>query len=280
MRNLVRFDSPPIEFHDAVVSRKQDEALRQILTNIRPSVEEAFNNYSVNSLVNSLETLAPNAECYAQRNSFLELYSYGSKMISEFKNVIQNLQSLSIRYICQYCTLTQHTSFDHILPGSVFPEFVVHPWNLFPSCEHCNGKKSIAWVNGGMRQTLNLYLDILPEEQYLFVNIIPDPTAGLDFEYYLQNANHIDNNMFNLIASHYVRLDLLNRLKKESIGIFTEIITSVRANLISMSLPDALATLAISAEDFKRTRGDNYWKAVLLDTLSTNIEFSNFVSQF
>src|SRR5690606_726271 len=104
---------------------------------------------------------------------------------------------------CQYCTISSGNTLDHILPQNDFPEFVVNHMNLLPICGDCNSTKNRFFLNDdGERIFLNLYTDILPQQQYLFVNIdFNNDIVSVDF--YLNNRNIIDISLYNLIYRHF-----------------------------------------------------------------------------
>ncbi|WP_220491502.1 MULTISPECIES: hypothetical protein [unclassified Pseudoalteromonas] len=61
---------------------------------------------------------------------------------------------------------------DHVLGQTEFPEYSVHPKNLFPCCSDCNRKKSDKFVDDkGSQLFLNLFIDDLPKSHYLKVRI-------------------------------------------------------------------------------------------------------------
>lgn len=74
---------------------------------------------------------------------------------------------------CQYCTLNSVNTLDHIIPKENYPEYAVHPKNLFPACSQCNSKKSNKWLdNNNNFEFINLYSHDLPNLQYLLQTLI------------------------------------------------------------------------------------------------------------
>ena len=111
---------------------------------------------------------------------------------------------------CQSCTINDGSTFDHIVPQGEFAEFIVHPKNLINQCGDCNPRKNASWRISGKRTTLNLYLDQLPDVQYLFVTADVGNLA-IETNFYLENQHGIDPDLFELISKPYQRLDLFRR---------------------------------------------------------------------
>ncbi len=160
---------------------------------------------------------------------------------------------------------------DHIMPKNLFPEFSVHAQNLFPCCVECNSYKSETWLKNGNRQILNLYLDILPSEQYLFVEInIVDSVVTPKF--YLENKASIEADYFQLILSHYKNLHLLDRFGDASNTIITELKSALTA-LNGSSANEIESFIAAYSESNSLYFGYNYWKDILRIALSKDKRF-------
>lgn len=214
MRNLNHSEKDCLDFHKAVVRSKNitklDPTLKNRLLSLENDIELLYNNYKRNFDSNCLENSVSNSFPESNKKDLLSLYNYKSKLIQELKTEITTTETNRIINTCQNCTLSEINSFDHILPKEEFSEFVVNPLNLFPSCTICNSYKGKIWNQNENKIYLNLYLDNLPQLQYLFVDIEYEKnTFGLKF--YLENKFGIDDELFSLIKSHYERLHLLKR---------------------------------------------------------------------
>lgn len=83
---------------------------------------------------------------------------------------------------CPYCMIHHPSEIDHYLPKSDFPEFSVLNINLLPICTECNRRKLNIWKDTITRTFLNSYFDDIPEQQFLFVDlIIEDDTIKSNF---------------------------------------------------------------------------------------------------
>jgi hypothetical protein len=198
------------------------------------------------------------------------LYSYRSKKIQELKNLLTRhpLHTENILNTCQNCTINEADTMDHILGQTEYPEFSVHPKNLFPCCSVCNKKKSDQYVNKeGFQLFLNLFLDDLPKSQYLHVdfgdNWLP--------RFYLKQPEDVSDNIFNLIERHYEKLDLLKRFSSSS----NEIISSLKSTIKvfgGIDMGDKMEEFCLELEP---TLGYNHRKIVLTRALGSSEDFIN-----
>ncbi len=168
------------------------------------------------------------------------------------------------------CTIDTIGSFDHILPKEEYAEFADHPKNLIPCCTTCNSKKNMYWKENDTFLFLNLYLDDIPKQQYLFLSVIQTESWPI-LRFSIKNENGIDENFFKRISSHYTRLDLCRRFEEASGQYLSEIQDSIHT----------LKEMGIADDDIKKNiigrcsklelrEGPNYWKVVLLKNIASN----------
>ena len=108
-----------------------------------------------------------------------------------------------------------------------FQNFQLTQKNLLPACTTCNSHKNENWKENNKTLFLNLYTDILPNDQYLFVDLVITPN-NIQPAFELRNVNNINPDFFELLETHYSRLHLPQRFKKESHKVISEL-----TNLIS-----------------------------------------------
>ena len=203
MRNLNSYIGDDFQFHRDIIDAKRNTAsdldYKVRVSGYSSNIETKFEEYRVSFDDNSLSTLVAHPFSIANKVDILKLYSYKSKLIQRLKINITTTQAKRIISTCQNCSISEINSFDHIIPKEEFCEFVVNPKNLFPSCTQCNSYKSSLWKdNENNPLFLNLYLDILPPEQYLFADIdIEDGVIIANFR--LENINNINEDLYNLI---------------------------------------------------------------------------------
>jgi hypothetical protein len=88
-------------------------------------------------------------------------------------------------------------------------------------------KKNNKWRDKGKVLFLNLYKDILPVEQYLFVTITNIKT--IEAEFYLENKAGIDAGLFKRIENHYEGLELCERFGESSDAVISSFLSDLRA---------------------------------------------------
>jgi len=273
MKNLNPTGESYIFLYDEVVAGKTFVKLIKGLHAIRPEINLTSKLYLEKFKTKTLEGLSASTIGAAQKETLSHLYRYGSAAIQNFKHRIELAQSRAVRYICQYCTLAPHDSFDHYVPYSEFPEFCVQALNLVPSCTACNRKKTSIWRIPGRRTTLNLYIDALPDIQYLFVDVFWDAQGEVNFKYRLTNSNSINEGLFDLISEHYARLDLLARFRKAAITEFTTLLTRAKKDLAFRNYNEILEDVFLDGIDMRPKFGFNHWRAVLEIALGTSDVF-------
>lgn len=116
----------------------------------------------------------------------------------------------------------------------------------------------------GKLNFLNLYSIELPNVRYLFVSC----SSKEDYYFYLDNLNGIPADLYELIESHYSNLELLDRFKKASGIILSELETSIESNQEN-KLGNKLIKSIILSDYSKRAErnGTNYWKTVLVESI-------------
>ncbi|MFN7882769.1 MAG: HNH endonuclease, partial [bacterium] len=204
MKNLKPYNNDCFAVHKSAVLKKDEGDLKKRLLKLDSEVEKEYKKFDAMFALNQIETLTPNSTLQASKDDLLTLYNYQSAVIRKVRENIRSQQIQTITSTCQNCTIDSINSLDHILPKSKYPEFVVNPKNLFPCCATCNSKKLNSVGKPGGQQFLNLYLDQLPNVQYLFVNITLDKNGDFDFTFHLNNVGgQVDKKVFALIQNHY-----------------------------------------------------------------------------
>ena len=239
---------------------------------------QPYSNYDVSFQSNTIYTLISDPKFHqkAIKNDLLDLYKYSSKPFVELRNELVKLPNNRSFDTCQYCAINSINTLDHILPKEKFPEFVVHPKNLFPACSLCNGKKSTKFLNRGIPEFLNLYIHKLPQVQYLFVEIILDKNT-FNLRFYLKNINSIDPNIFAIIENHYSNLDLLSRYEKQANSIISIFEDTILSNLGSQTLDELLQMCINSLPAYRKTLGYNHYKIILEEELCTGSAFRDYL---
>jgi 5-methylcytosine-specific restriction endonuclease McrA len=185
MRNLIPYNKDCFGFHKSVVDSKHACESKERLIILNPEIEKVYKTFEKQFSDKCLNTLVPNSYFTPYRDDLYTLYKFQSAVIKKLRDEIRQLQVRTIINTCQNCTIDSVNSLDHILPKGKFPEFVVNPKNLFPCCSTCNSYKNDSIENKDNVGFLNLYLDELPQTQYLFVDILLDKDNEIDFRFYI-----------------------------------------------------------------------------------------------
>lgn len=274
MKNLNVSSEVPSEFFDSVLASKKntsgDPTYKARVNEYKANIINHFADYDLRFLNNTLATITPQGYSGQEKEDLLRLYKYGSKPMQRLKVEVTTDINNRIINTCQNCTINAVNSLDHVTPKEELSEFAVHPKNLFPSCTQCNGKKSIYWRSGGQLLFLNLYTDILPNVQYLFVNInYVDNLPLANFS--LVNTAGINSALFSTIETHYDRLNLLKRFALSSNEVITDVESEILANKNKLPRQDVIDSVVEHHNLNRNELGFNHWKSLL------SIELTNCV---
>jgi hypothetical protein len=266
MKNIPSYSDNPFDFHKDVISAKRntndDPEFKDRLSSYSTDIEKVFDTYKNEFIKNKLEDLEAEGYVGEKKKDLLKLYSYKAKIFQELKVTLTTKDGNIIDNICQNCSIGEVNSFDHVLPKEDFCEFVVNPLNLFPCCTKCNSHKSKIWIEGGSRKFLNLYSDQLPEQQYLFVDI-QITNGDIDINFSVNNSNNIEANLFNIIDSHYDKLNLCQRFKDNSDLVISELDVSIKKYIDKLPLRVIRETSIEECQEHQLISGHNYWKSIL-----------------
>ena len=270
MKNLKPYNECSSTFLDNVIKTKKkskkDPTYKDRVEILKPNVKSKFTTYDVEHTANNLASLTAYGYAGQDKIDLLKLYKYDNSVIQNLNEKVTTLEGNRLINTCQNCTINEINSLDHIVPKDEFPEFSVNPRNLFPSCTKCNGHKNVIWRENNKSVFLNLYLDNLPEEQYLFCYpTIDDDKITLKFS--IENRNGIEQNLFELINNHYTRLHLPKRFRKNSHDIIYELCKEIKKYKDKISKEELLKTIKEDILEEKKYYGFNYWKAIIKETL-------------
>jgi len=274
MKNLKPYKDDCFDIHKRAVNKKQTGDLKERLAKLNSNVETEYKIFLEKFTMNQLGQLIPNTALSLSKADLLTLYSYQSSVIISVRESIRKLQIKTIITTCQNCTIDTANTLDHLLPKTSYPEFVVNPKNLFPCCSTCNSYKLDSTESGAGQKFLNLYLDDLPEEQYLFLSVYLDSNNDLDFKFHLKNVDSkIEANIFSVIESHYEKLHLFDRMKLKSIEHLSELESRILAFSHRLSIDEIVIHLTTAVNDEKEAYGENHWKCILELTLLNSLTF-------
>jgi hypothetical protein len=280
MRNLPHYTEDTFEFYKEVLRSKnktrKDPTYKDRIESMNDVIEGQFLVYDENFTNNTLETIDSYGHTGEEKDDLLKLYSYKSSVIKRLKTQITTTDTNRIINTCPNCTISEVNSFDHYLPKDEYPEFIVNPKNLFPSCTICNGHKKDIWIQGGKRLFLNLYLDSLPVKQYLFVNLVFEEDV-VTAVFYLQNNGDIANDIFDIIETHYDKLNLLERFSVNIHEVITSVENTINSFIDKLSLEEIIDSIIEKSNLDRIAFGYNYWKSILeIELMSSDEYLSRF----
>lgn len=273
MKNIVPHAGDTFSFHKKVIEKKRhaptDTDYKIRVSSYNDVVESKFKIFEDKFKNDKLEELVPEGYTGVEKDTLHNLYKFKSKLLQDLKVELTTTHTNRIVNTCQNCTISEVNSFDHFLPKEEFAEFSVNPKNLFPSCTKCNSYKGDIWREHNKRVFLNLYLDELPNEQYLFVDIVVN-SAEIDLTYKLDNINNIEDNLYNLIKNHYEKLYLCQRFKENSAEVVSELDIEINKYKAELSIDKIKNVVIEECNEYKKVFGYNYWKAILKMSLINN----------
>lgn len=273
MKNFNHYSDNTFDFYKKVLDKKKNKEYKEYIRNLDNQTQIRFKLYDDLFKDKELESMTISPYTEIEKSELKKLYAYKNKCIQDLKKKLTTTEKNRIINTCPNCTISEISSFDHYLPKEEFPEFIVNPKNLFPSCSICNGHKGSNWKIGNKRLFLNLYLDNLPNVQYLFVNLQFNNDL-ITAQFYLENSPEIEPHFYDLIESHYSRLQLYTRFElssNETISSLDNIIRSSTENGIPINTIKKVA-IEKSNQD-REAYGFNYWKSILEITLLNNNQF-------
>jgi len=270
----------PEDFFKDIIRKKSktksDPDFHHRVDLLAPGVLDQYKEFDGLFLSNRLEELQAFGYTGRALADLHKLYHYKNTYIQALKSEVTTLNSDRKIGTCQNCTISEINSMDHILPKIDYAEFSVHPNNLFPSCTICNSYKSSIWATNGQRSFLNLYLDILPVQQYLFVDIIDGDTTPRA-KFHLKNTNGIDQGLYRLIESHYDGLHLPERFARSIDQVVTPLKNTIKSFLGDLSIDRIKQINLEKIQSDMENFGKNYWKSILEERLMEDDDFINAI---
>ncbi len=246
------------------------------MVTLSPTVKALYGNYEKAHSTNNHISLLPNGFVNQDKLDLLKLYSPSNLRLVKLKNRVTTVLDNRAMNTCQYCTIAPVGSLDHIVPKDEFPEFSVNPKNLLPACTTCNSHKNENWKENNKTIFLNLYTDILPTVQYLFVDLIISAN-NIQTKFELRNNNNIDVDFFELLESHYRRLHLPQRFNRASHKVISELTNLISASRLHISKEVIIEIVRAKINEDKAIFGSNYYKSILEESLIENQDCLDYV---
>ena len=278
MKKVQYYLGDPFKFHKKVVDSKHKGPQKKRVEALKINIEKSYKECNKKFKNNQLVTLKPIALQPNEQEALKGLYRFSAKSFKDLFFHLTTTKSNKRDMLCPNCTLTDCSQLDHYIPKTESPEFSANPRNLMQCCSICNQKKLDRWLNGKQAIFLNLYLDDLPQVQYLFVDISIENGVPIII-FYLENRTNIDPVLFSRIESHYRELDLCKRFVERTDSLISEILRDyIAAKQESITDAAFIKILTSRAKQEQKDFGFNYWKAILTLECCKSQEFFGFLN--
>ena len=269
MKKIRHYERGSMDFHDSVVKHKHhhpsDPGYVKRIQGLRPISEKRFGEYDDKFNKDKLEELEESDEVKKHKADFQSLYKYDVEPFVSLNIGLSKDENGRKYPYCPLCDMEGTSSFDHILPQSKFPEFSDHPLNLIRSCQLCNGKKSSNWKEEGRRRYIDLYIDDIPNIQFLFAEVnIDNKDNSLVVSFSVDNRNGIDADMYRKIYNHFDDLDICLRYNEGASEVISTLQDDVVVNLDDGATKEVIKESVLTKCKREQDRhGVNYWRAIL-----------------
>ena len=281
--NRPRCNVPYIDLHKNVVDSKKDtvsgiaNVTKQRVLNLEADIAQSYSLFEQAVNQNTLFNLVTNPRFNNYSNDLLSCYKGRTSKVKSIFKIIEDSQESRLLKRCPYCGTTSPRTHDHYLPESLFPELCLHALNLVPCCGLCNSKKGDNWKNNNHRTFIYFYTDVIPNTQYLFVDLINIRNYNsLGARFKIIRPKNISNDIWNIIDSHYKKLDLIDRYNE----LVNDEISEVADTCVNHILDGGVSISGFVDHTLYRERqiyGLNHWRVVLMESLSVSPYFDNMV---
>ena len=282
MINMKRYagGKTPYELFSEAVGRKDKNGAYTIALNAnKHKVEIAYRYYERAMGNQKLGLLTSSTVLSRIKQPLLGMYSSGCKLVKDFRTWHFNNNPQTYNNVCPYCTINSANTTEHILPKDVYPEYAVNVFNLIPACSECNTFKGDDVLDkNGEIFTINFYTDTLPDIRYLFAHIYPIAGA-VQFEYYLDNRNGVDINLYALIKRHFDRYHLIDRYYAKAVQELSNIVNYFKYEEITCEADydKAASKLIRKTDDNAKVYGRNHWRIVMYYDAATSPVFKSYI---
>lgn len=281
MRNMNPYDlKKTFEVYKEAVNRKTDEKERQELQSIEKPMGDCYSNYDIHFAQNDLEYMPQARVGIDHKNVLLGLYGSQTKLVKDFRKRYFDINPQTYNNLCPYCVINSSNTTEHILPKEQYPEYAVNVKNLIPGCAECNTAKGESVLDdNGNKIIINYYTDILPDEQFLFMDITNNG-GNLKLKYFLANHhNRIAPNLYALIERHFAKLHLLDRYDIKAVQEFAEVRNMYRTEHFANDVQyDVFAAKQQNKCELDVVEyGRNHWKVVMLRACAMSAVFKKYI---
>ncbi|MBP5422819.1 MAG: hypothetical protein J6Y78_10305 [Paludibacteraceae bacterium] len=279
MRRYAGGKTPYELFSEAVDRKNHNSADTIALNEHKHKVKIAYRYYERAMDNQKLGLLTPSTVLSRIQQPLLGMYSSGCKLVKDFRTWHFNNNPQTYNNVCPYCTINSANTTEHILPKDVYPEYAVNVFNLIPACSECNSfKGEEIFDQNGKIFTINFYTDTLPDIRYLFARIT-SIEGGVQFEYYLENRNVVNANLYALIERHFQYFHLIDRYFFKAVQELSNIVNYFKFEEIACEADydKAARKLIRKTDEDAKAYGKNHWKIVMYYDAATSPVFKSYI---
>lgn len=269
MHNLLPYTGDTFSLYEEAIANKKSGPDKTLLTNSKELIRDYYNEYDLHFALNTLNLIPGRRINGPLHKALYNLYSYNSKVIKNLRSFLIDLNPKTISGVCQHCGFNSSDTMDHILPRSSYAEYSVNARNLIPSCTDCNRRKNASDI-------LNLYTDILPQVEYLFMDVLADGDT-IDFVFRLDNTcGLVNTNLFDRITLHYSKLDLFERMKIKAQSEFKGFVIGINQWYMLAGKEQVINSVMDSLTKLREAYGFNYWQVAFYKGLVNSNVFWDY----
>lgn len=259
-----------LQLVDDVVAERQNGVNAGFFAGIREEWRDRVQAYIDASGSPEFVQLWPDIE--QKKNSFLNLYlsPADGSVQGEVLAVLRDHDLL----LCPACgEAGRPNTLDHYLPKGKYPHFSVTPYNLFPMCDACQGKKKEKTGDAGNpRFFLHPYFDVFLANQVLELSIAP-PFNAPTFD--LTPAPGLTEAEAALVSLHVKELEIVPRYVRFFRNEYQRLLRSVhKLRQSELNVEEGIAIFRERAS----TPTQNSWEHVFYAAVANDADLLRYLS--
>lgn len=283
MRKLEAVDTNCEDFAKDIIS-ETSERLQPVYSVIQGKLKSLHDDYDDKFRHDDLQNACKSSLSPSELCRYGALYKADRAAIQGLKFKVLKTEEGIFDDICPICGIGPANTIDHFVPEGDYPEYCIHPRNLIPLCNDCNGpKRGLLKTDANERALWNNYLDVSPDKQFLFCNIAMKEGMPRS-EFYIDNRNGIDKRVYSLIERTFERMHVLDRYNSSSSGKAFETIKSLARHKVyeeeevkrwlrdEISGKDVNDFVAVHLDALMNTDEAMQWIMVTLSVLHSSME--------
>lgn len=253
MHNLKPYPDDAFSLYKDAVKRKDDGDVKDRLVAAEDTIQSCYQEYDKHFNANTLWNIVPKRLKEPLAGDLYDMYGFDAAIVKQVKKWLRENNPVTVYGVCQHCGMALFDTMDHILPHKPYPEYAVHARNLIPCCTDCNRRKS-------GREILNLYIDILPEVECLFMDVKANGDT-IDLTFRLDNSKGlIPEPLFYKISNHYSKLDLFARLRDFTATKVAGFVIQINRIFEKDGKQAVIEKVKEDIEVLRKAYGYNYWE--------------------